>query len=675
MTQNDDPAEFILPGLLYGGDYNPDQWAEEVWLEDVRLMQAAGVNCVSLAIFSWAKLEPQPGQYDFGWLDRVIDLLHAHGIRIFLATATASPPPWFSRQYPESLPVDGNGLRYKQGSRQHYCPNSESYREGAARLAGRMAQRYGSHPAVLMWHVNNEYACHVYECYCDRCRDTFRGWLQARYTTLDALNDAWGTDFWSQRYGQWAEIALPNRTLTFVNPSQMLDYRRFMNASILALFRGEIEAIRGAGAVQPLFTNMVYGIRWLDQFEWARYADYTALDSYPDPSLGEQAWQTVAFAYDVMRSAKRGKPFLLLEQATTQVNWRTINQLKPPGMMRTLSYQALARGADSVMFFQWRQSKAGAEKFHSAMVPHGGADGSRIFAEVSQLGAEIKRLSALLDTRVPAEVGLLYSFENVWALEIDSKPAHIEAQEAILPWHDALVTASLPVDIVHPDMDFSGYRVLIAPLLYQLTADQADRLRRFVQSGGTLVMSYFSGIADERDHLCQGGYPAFLREVLGLRVDEWQPLLPGQTARFQDCGGRLADALHWVDLLHLDGAELLAHYQGGFIDGRPAITRHRFGAGHAFYVGTRPEAAYLRDLLVGICVDNGIHRLLGAAPGVEASLRVGDGERYLFIINHLQTTQSVDLLGKRGIDLITQTQIGDRLLLEPYGVRLVRLQF
>ncbi len=673
MAEITNQAAFQLPGVLYGGDYNPEQWTEDVWQEDVQLMQAAGVNCVSLGIFSWAKIEPQLGQYNFAWLDRVIDLLHAHGIRVLLATATASPPPWFSRLHPESLPVDKHGLRYKPGSRQHYCPNSAAYRHAASALVTKIALRYGAHPAILMWHVNNEYACHIYECYCDTCRDQFRAWLQERYATLDALNESWGTAFWSQQYDQWEEIQLPYRTTTFVNPGQMLDYRRFMNASILSLFRGEIEAIRAAGAQQPMFTNMVFGLKWLDQYEWARYADYTAIDMYPDPSLGDQAWSSIAFAYDAIRSAKGNKPFLLLEQATTQVNWRAINQLKPPGMMRALSYQAVAHGADSVMFFQWRQSKAGAEKFHSGMIPLGGAADSRIFAEVSQLGAELKRLTDVVGSRVQTQVGLLFSYENVWALEIDSKPAQIDAMSAILPWHDALVQQNIPVDIVHPNSDFAGYRVLVAPLLYQMTESHAEKLRQFVREGGTLIVTYFSGITDAHDHIWTGGYPALLHDVLGIKVEEWQPLLPDEVVEIIDQTGQRTQGRHWVDLLHPVTVEVLAHYNGGFFDQRAAITRNRFGSGQAYYVGTRPGAAYLRDFFCRICTEQSIHSLIDAGVGVEVSMRSDGANQYLFVINHTGTSQSVTLHGQKGIDLICEATIADQFSLEPYGVRIIRL--
>jgi beta-galactosidase len=637
-------------------------------------MQQAHVNCVSVAIFSWAKLEPRAGVYDFDWLDRIIDLLHRHGIRIMLATATASPPPWLSNAYPESLPVDRAGLRFKPGSRQHYCPNSDAYAAASASLAGRMAERYGKHPAVLMWHVNNEYACHTFECYCDVCRSAFRSWLAQRYTTIDALNDAWGTSFWSQRYGQWDEIELPNRTSTFVNPGQMLDYRRFMNASILKLYRGEVDAIRRAGASQPVFTNTVFGMKWLDQFEWARHVDYMAVDMYPDPALRERAWNSVAFGYDVIRSAKQGNPFLLLEQATSQVNWRQVNQLKTPGMMRALSLQALARGSDSVMFFQWRASRAGAEKFHSAMVPHGGAQGSRIFNEVAQFGAELEKLRGVVGSRVKAEVGLLFSFENIWALEIESKPTQLDAMEAILPWHDALDRQNITVDIVHPDADYSKYRVVLVPLLYQITRDQAERLSDYIRKGGTAIVSYFSGIADEQDHIWLGGYPALLQDALGIRVEEWQPLLPGESAPFEDQTGNQAAGSHWVDLFHPLTASIMAHYKGGMMDRWPVIARNAFGNGQAYYVGTRPQSAYLNVMLRGICAESGIIPLISAPAGVECLLRQNDTASYLFVINHTDAPVQVDLKARSGIDLLTGNAVAGVTTLAPLAALVIEVK-
>ncbi len=659
--------------IYYGGDYNPEQWDEEIWQEDMRLMREAGINLVSLGIFSWAKLEPKPGQYQFDWLDRILDLLHANGVQVALATATASPPPWFSRLHPESWPVAVDGLPYKPGSRQFYCPNSVAYREAASRLAGEMARRYGQHPAVWMWHVNNEYGCHVHECYCPVCTQAFQDWLCERYKSVDVLNDVWGTAFWSLGISDWTDIQLPNRTTSYRNPAQVLDYRRFMNQSLLNLFKAEIDAIRSTGATQPLFTNSVFGLKALDGFEWAKYQDVTAIDMYIDPANGEQAWKDGAFWHDLTRSWGRGKPYLLVEQTTSQVNWRTVNSLKAPGTIRTFSYQALARGASSVMFFQWRASRSGAEKYHAGMIPHYGTEGSRIFAEVKQMGAEFARLERLASQQIHSQVGILFSYENVWALEIDSKPAQLDARDVLRPWYNALIEQNIPLDFIHPDDDLSRYKVLIAPLLYQISEAQAENLKSFVQAGGTLLMTYFSGITDLNERIWLGGYPALLQDVLGIKVEEWQPFQPGET-NLLSVNGMSVESTYWADLLHTTTAEVIATYTQGFYAGRPALTKNQFGTGTAYYAGTLPTQNWLRDWIGSICAEQGVQPLVTAEPDVEAGLRTGeDGASMLVLINHANRSRQVNLLGKRGRSLLDDRVITDELILNPYDVLVLEL--
>lgn len=659
--------------VYYGGDYNPEQWPEEIWPEDMRLMREAGVNLVSLAIFGWARLEPQPGQYQFGWLDRIVDLLHANGMQVALATATASPPLWFSRLHPESWPVAQDGLPYKPGSRQFYCPSSSAYREAVSRLAAAMACRYGQHPAVVMWHVNNEYGCHVHECYCPICTNAFREWLQQKYGSLAALNDAWGTAFWSLDVSDWSDVQLPNRTTSYGIPAQALDYRRFINHSLLRLFKAEIDAIRSAGAKQPLFTNTVFGLKALDGFEWAEHQDCTAIDMYIDPSTDTQAWKDGALWHNLTRSWGKGKPYMLVEQTTSQVNWRTINSLKPPGTIRTYSYQALARGASSVMFFQWRASKSGAEKYHAGMVPHFGAERSRIFAEVKQVGAEIARLDRLASQQVLAQVGILFSYENVWALELDSKPAQLDIWSVLRPWHHSLVEQNIPLDFVHPNEDFDRYKVLIAPMLYQLSQAQAEKLRSFVQTGGTLLMTYFSGITDLSERIWLGGYPALLQDVLGLSVEEWQPFQPGET-NLLVVDGAPVECTHWADLLHTTTAEVIGAYAQDFYAGSPALTRNRYGAGLAYYAGTLPAQDWLRNWLGLICAEQGVEPLVTGAPDVEAGLRSGvDGAATLVLVNHANSPAAVNLLGKRGHSLLDDRAVSQQLTLDPHDVLVLEL--
>src|SRR5437868_131746 len=405
-----------LPHIIYGGDYNPDQWPEETWAEDVRLMQEAGVNLVSLAIFAWSRIQPDRDSWDFDWLDRIISMLYEGGVRVNLATATASPPPWLSHAHPEMLPVLADGTRLWHGARQHYCPSSPVYRVAARRLVEAMAERYGHHPALAMWHVGNEFGCHVPACYCDVSAQGFRAWLKERYGSIDDLNRAWGTDFWSQRYSDWEEIIPPRRTPTWPNPSQQLDYMRFSSDALLECYELEHKVLSRLTPDIPVTTNFMSFFKPLDYWKWAKNEDVVSNDSYPDPSDPESSMKA-AMAGDLMRSLGGGRPWILMEQTTNRVNWREVNAPKPPGLMRLWSYQALARGADGVMFFQWRQSRAGAEKFHSAMVPHGPVESSPAWHEVVRLGKELRGLDIVGDTRAHAEVAILFDWESWWGLD------------------------------------------------------------------------------------------------------------------------------------------------------------------------------------------------------------------------------------------------------------------
>ncbi|HKF16740.1 MAG TPA: beta-galactosidase, partial [Candidatus Dormibacteraeota bacterium] len=385
------PLGHRLPRLAYGGDYNPDQWPEEVWSEDVRLMREAGVNLVSLGIFSWSRLQPREDSFEFGWLDRLMDLLHESGVAVDLATATASPPPWLSHRHPEMLPVTADGVRLWPGGRQHYCPSSPVYRNAAGRLVSALAERYASHPALAMWHVGNEYGCHVPACWCDESARDFRDWLRQRYHSLEELNRAWGTDFWSQRYSAWEEILPPRRAPTWPNPSQQLDFHRFSSDALLECYELERSVLAEQSPGVPITTNFMGFFKPLDYWKWAEREDVVSNDSYPDPA-DPDAHVGAAMAGDLMRSLGRGRPWLLMEQTPNRVNWRPVNVAKAPGQMRLWSYQAVARGADGVMFFQWRQSRASAEKFHSAMVPHGPVESSPTWREVVRLGRELRDL-------------------------------------------------------------------------------------------------------------------------------------------------------------------------------------------------------------------------------------------------------------------------------------------
>lgn len=614
-----------VDGLLFGADYNPEQWPERVWSEDVALMREAGVNLVSLGIFSWALLEPTEGVYDFGWLDRVLDLLHEGGIAVDLATATSAPPPWFSLAHPASLPVLADGTALWWGSRQAYCPSSAAYRTAATGLARTMAERYGRHPAVRMWHINNEYGCHVAQCFCDASAAAFRGWLQQRYAGLDGLNAAWGTAFWSQHYSGWQQVLPPRVSPTWRNPTQQLDWWRFSSDALLELYRAERDAVREVSNL-PVTTNfMASRFKSLDYLAWGSEVDLVSNDHY---LIGEDPAPEVelALSADLTRGLARGRPWLLMESSTSAVNWQPRNLAKTPGELRRHALSHLARGADGIMFFQWRASRAGAEKYHSGMVPHAGT-GSKIWREVRALGRELQDLAEVKGSRVAASVAVLWDYEAWWAVELDSHPsADVRYLDAVRRVYDALWRAGITVDFVHPQDDLTGYDLLLAPSLYLLTDAGAKALTEHVRGGGSLLVQYFSGIVDEHDHVRLGGYPGALCDVLGVRVEEFFPLAAGQQVSLSGGG----TATIWTELVSLEGADAVQTWVDGPVAGSAALTRHAYGQGTAWYLATTPDAATLDEVIAGIALEAGVTPAAPPLPGVEVVRR---GDR-LFVINH-----------------------------------------
>ncbi len=481
-------------GISFGGDYNPEQWPEPVQEQDAQLMREAGVNFVSVGIFSWGLLEPTPGAFDFGWLDRVLDRMHAAGVRVDLATATASPPTWMSRLHPETLPVDRDGRRLWHGSRQTWCPSSPVYRDLSMRLVDRLATRYAEHPALAMWHVGNELGNHNVHCFCDVSAAAFREWLQERYGAgdagLEALNDSWGTTFWSQHYADWADVLPPRRTATHPNPTQELDFWRFSSDAVLATFTRERDLLHRVTPDVPVTTNFMAmaHTRGMDYWRWAGEQDIVSNDHYLDGRL-ERPRVELSWSADVTRNlaarsaggtAGPGTPWLLMEHSTSAVNWQPVNFAKAPGELARTSLAHLARGADGIAYFQWRASLAGAEKFHSALVPHAGTD-TKVWREVVALGGLLSRLSDVRGTAVKARVAVVFDWQAQWASGLNGHPTVLfdydrEGQE----WYAAFWDAGITVDVVPPDADLSAYDVVVVPGLYSCTdaAAAAHRLRR-----------------------------------------------------------------------------------------------------------------------------------------------------------------------------------------------------
>ncbi|GAA3721863.1 beta-galactosidase [Spinactinospora alkalitolerans] len=662
-----------LGGIGFGGDYNPEQWPEEVWAEDARLMKEAGVNLATVGVFSWAGVEPRPGEFDFGWFDRVMDLLAENDVAADLATMTASPPPWLARTHPETLPVTADGTRLWPGGRQHYCPSSPVYRDRAVRLAEQVATRYAGHPALAMWHVGNEYGCHVPACYCDVSAADFRRWLRERHGDIDALNDAWSTGFWSQGYADFEEVQPPRTAPTFPNPAQQLDYARFTDAALRACYLAELEVLRRVTPDVPVTTNLVAAHKEVDAFTWAPHMDVVSLDNYPDP-LDAAPEARSALVFDITRGAGAGEPWLLMEQAPSAVNWRRHNAPKRPGQMRLWSWQAVAQGADAVLYFQWRASRGGAEKYHSAMVPHAGPD-TRVFKEVSALGAELARVPGVLGARSGNDVALLLDWNSWWALELDSHPAELDQIDEALAYHTPLLRAGIGVDVVPPDRDLSGYRLVVAPCLHLLDEATGARIADHVRGGGHLVVSYFSGIVDGDDRVHLGGYGGPLRPVLGTRTTEFWPLGPGERVELSgdpaggtDSGGAPGSATLWSEEVLPEGAEPVARFASGDLAGGPAVTRHRFGDGVATYVATRPDPLWLRALLERAARDAGAEPVLADLPeGVQATRRHGAEETFTFLLNHTGQDRAV-ALPEPMTDLLADAAATTQVTLPPRGV-------
>jgi beta-galactosidase len=643
--------------IIYGGDYNPEQWSEAIWLEDAVRMQQAGVNLVSLGVFAWSRLEPAPHEYAFDWLDSVMDLLHAHGVAVNLATATASPPPWLAKHHPESLPTKADGTRLGIGSRQAYCPSNPDFRHAASRLTTALATRYATHPALAMWHIGNEYGCHVSQCFCQTCAAAFRLWLERRYGSLDALNTAWCSDFWSQRYAAWDEIQPPRQTPYMKNPTQDLDWQRFCSDNLLECFRLEQDIVRQHTPNIPVATNFMGFFKPLDYWAWAEHQDLIANDTYPDPSLPD-AHIEAAMNADLMRSLGRGKPWLIMEQVTGQVQWRERNALKRPQQMRLWSYQAIARGASGIMFFQWRASRGGAERFHGAMLPHAGTN-SRIWREVVALGQELRQLE-LGETAPHAEIALLLDWENWWALEGEGHPLKMALLPLLKSWYSVLYRHNLVVDFAHPMHDLSRYKTVLTPNLHLLGSEAAANLEHYVASGGTLLVGAYSGIVDHNVQVHLPGYAAVLHRLLGLRVEEFDVLPELATINLTTTTGQVLAATQWSEAIDCVGAEPLAH----FADSRPAITQHPFGLGKAFYLGTQLEEAGLA-WLIGLVLQHAQINPATHPSGLECVVRSANGWRIEFWFNH--QAQAVELQAN-GRCLLTQRAIAGAVQLEPYGV-------
>ncbi|UFU08301.1 beta-galactosidase [Ruania halotolerans] len=654
----------------YGGDYNPEQWPMEVRLEDIALMREAGVNLVSLAIFSWATIEPREGRYDWTWLDNILDRLQAAGVKVALASATASPPPWLTANHPEILPRTAEGVVLSQGGRQSYAPSSPVYRDYAVKMATAMAQRYAEHPALALWHIDNEIGCHVPHDYSESAQRAFRTWLRRKYRTIDRLNDAWGTAFWSQRYSAFKDVLPPLAAPTYANPTQQLDFARFSSDTLLDYYKKLRDAVRPITPQVPSTTNFMVNLstKWMDYYRWAREVDVVATDHYTIADDPEREID-LALAADMTRGVAGGKPWILMEHSTGAVNWQPRNRAKGPGEMVRNSLAHVARGADSVMFFQFRQSKAGAEKFHSALVPHAGRE-SAIWRESVRLGEMLASLSDVVGSRVHARVALLFDYQAWWACELDSHPSEdVTYGDRLRAIYRELWRRGVTADVVQPGSDLSEYDLIVAPTLYLVTDSDAANVAAAAERGATVLITYFSGIVDENDHVHLGGYPGAFRDLLGVRTDEFFPLLAGEQVTLDD--GTTADV--WTERVEVTTAEVVRSFTDGPLPGGPAVTRNAVGEGTAWYVATRQDEAGTAAVIEQVLAESGVSPAAETVPGVEVVRRVAQhsedgGRSFLFVLNHTDAEVTVEA---SGTDLVSGVAVTGSAAVPAHGVAVV----
>ncbi len=650
------PLNGQAPQIWYGGDYNPEQWPENVWDDDIRLMTKAGVNVVSVGIFSWARIEPQEGVYDFDWLDRVIDKLGKAGIAVDLASATASPPMWLTQKHPEVLWRNERGDICWPGARQHWRPTSPIFRDYALNLCRHMAEHYKNNPYVVAWHVSNEYGCHNRFDYSDDAMRAFQQWCQRRYGTVEAVNDAWGTDFWAQRINDFSEI-VPPRYIgegNFMNPGKLLDFKRFSSDALKEFFIAERDVLAEITPDRPLTTNFMVsaGNSTLNYDDWGYECDFVSNDHYFTP--GERHFDELAYSGSLVDGISRKQPWWLMEHSTGAVNWRQINHRKQPGQLVRDALAHLSMGADAICYFQWRQSRAGAEKYHTAMVPHAGED-SQIFRDVCELGMDLRTLSraGLVGTTLShSRVAIVHDYESEWASEHTATPSqNVRHWNEPLDWFRAFADNGITADIVPIASDWESYDAVVLPCVYLLDERNSQRIRDYVNGGGKLFATYYTGIANECDHIWLGGYPGSIRDVVGVRVEEFAPLgddFDGVIDHLDLDNGAVAH--DFADCITSIGqnAQVLARFRSEpwtGMDALPAIVSNRYGNGSTVYVGCRLGREGLSASLPAMCSALGFD-----LPDVDGDVlrveRSGGGNTFTFLFNRTLKPVTVDVNGE-----------------------------
>ena len=649
--------------IPYGGDYNPEQWPEEVWQEDMELFAKAGIDTVTLNVFSWASIQPSEDEYDFDRLDRIVKLVTDNGMNIIMATSTGAHPAWMAKRHPDILRTDFEGRKRKFGGRHNSCPSSPTYRLYAERLAGKLAEHYKDQENIIAWHISNEFGG---ECYCENCEKAFRKWVKDKYETIQNVNTAWNTSFWGHTFYDFDEIVLPNALseesiwdgrhhTDFQGIS--LDYRRFMSDAILSCYTLESDAIKRVIHDAAVTTNLMGFFKPLDYSKWAKEMDFVSWDNYPFPN---DSPTRIAMSHDLMRGIGGGAPFALMEQTPSVTNWQPYNALKRPGVMRLWSYQAMAHGADTVLFFQMRRSIGACEKYHGAVIEHVGTANTRTFREIASLGKELRDIgNTTIGLRTKSDVAVMFDWDNWWSVEYSAGPSRdIKYRELVSDYYESLRKLNVNVDIISQEDDLSDYKVVVAPVLYMLKGDLDQKIRSFVENGGTFITGFFSGYVQENDLVITGGYPGKLRDILGIWVEETDAFSPDKENSFSYMGKRYPARI-LCDLLHLEGAKMIDDYGylEDFYHGMPVVTSNKLGKGKAYYVATSSDSNFREAFLSDVLAKSGVHPLIYASETVEVTSREDNEYRLLFILNH-GDSEGIYELHDEGMEIINGIEFG-----------------
>jgi len=675
--------------MYFGADYHPEHWVhpyagtpeepESRWKRDIELMLDAGINVVRMGEFAWGICEPQEGQFDFGWLRRIMDLLAGAGIKVVLGTPTAAPPLWLTRKHPAILPLDERGLPWSDGTRLACCLNSDLYWDYSKKIVRAMAEALGQHPQLIAWQLHNNVGIHsTMPCFNEETKRDWHAWLQAKYETVDRLNALMGLRFWGQVVHDWSQVPMPMTAPAPHNPALLMDWKRFCSDTIVAFIRMQADLLHELTPDIPVTANLgVFGHQ-VDLFDLAGVLDFASLNS--DATIQSRP-AVNACEVDFLRSLKKtgsrtptgAEGFWVIEQRAGNVNWQEVNSLLRPGVVRLFTYQVLSRGSDGILYFFWRQPRIGQEKFYGGILTHKGLGENRVYEEVCEIGEEVRRLApALQGTKVVAEACIIFSHENDWSLSLPRQPnSNFKLRDHVQLFHSALHDRNIAVDFARPTDDLSRYKLAFAPSLSLMSGAEADALKIYVQNGGTLVGTCNSGLVDEHHIATDGGFPHDLTDLFGLEVTEFDPIPPEQENHLALKGPFQGTHLHrarmWCDLITPAGCQILATYTQDFYAGRPAITMNQFGLGKAIYLGTISDQPFYNDLVTWLRTFCALHTLLKVPDAIEVSMREKPGVRIFFLLNHQSTPVRITFY-KPMHDFLTERTFSGNYDLPPHGV-------